>query len=321
MAKSKNIKPGDRPDVFMPLYIGDYLAGTSRLTTELHGAYLLLIMDYWMNGPPPDDDQILASITKLSFDAWSIARAKLEHFFIVAQGCWMHKRIDEELANASHRKQKSVERAEKAAAARWGNATSNASSIPQEVLEECPSPSPSPSIDKTNTSDEVLVMPAPKKPKRATQKNLNGHLPDDQLDFSSWPNLPSEEVWTDYKKMRTDKKAWITQAVIDYLGNVLTACARIGYPVDRVLTLAKLRGWQGLEVQWVIKNYGGNITGGNYAVSQNIHRKSGVGGGLAHDDTTWAEELFGGEQDQGGRPDQQGVQVIEGDFSRVVGGD
>ena len=73
----------DKPDVYMPLFIGDYLAGTARLTTELHGAYLLLIMDYWMNGPLPDDDAILSSITKMSADAWSIARAVLAQFFLL----------------------------------------------------------------------------------------------------------------------------------------------------------------------------------------------------------------------------------------------
>lgn len=150
----------DKPDVFMPLYIGDYLAGTSRLTTELHGAYMLLIMDYWMNGPLPDDDQVLASIVKMSRDAWSNARASLEHYFSIEQACWKHKRIEEELAAAYAKKRVAKQKAEVAAAARWGkkgkngnkslstsssNAPSNATSTTQAMLEECPSPSPSPS--------------------------------------------------------------------------------------------------------------------------------------------------------------------------------
>lgn len=146
----------DKPDVFMPLYIGDYLAGTSRLTTELHGAYLLLIMDYWMNGPLPDDDDLLASITKMTPDAWSIARAKLEKYFSIAGGCWKQKRIEEELAAATEKKRKAREKAKKAAAARWDDAPSNATSNASGELEDCPSPSPSPS---KSIKDKDLVPP------------------------------------------------------------------------------------------------------------------------------------------------------------------
>jgi uncharacterized protein YdaU (DUF1376 family) len=54
-----------KQSVWMPVYIGDYLGDTQRLTTEQHGAYFLLLLDYWRNGPPPADDSILSSITRL----------------------------------------------------------------------------------------------------------------------------------------------------------------------------------------------------------------------------------------------------------------
>jgi uncharacterized protein YdaU (DUF1376 family) len=138
-----------KTNVWMPLYIADYLADTTRLTTEQHGAYLLLIMDYWRNGPLPDDDGSLANITRLSMPQWKKHRPVLARLFIVEGGEWLHKRVDTELQAAAENAAKHEERAKKAAAARWSkesksNASSNATSTPEAQLEECPSPSPSP---------------------------------------------------------------------------------------------------------------------------------------------------------------------------------
>ncbi|HYJ44039.1 MAG TPA: YdaU family protein [Xanthobacteraceae bacterium] len=85
---------------WMPLYIGDYLRDTSRLTTEEHGAYLLLIMDYWVNGPPPDNDRQLAAIVKASPHKWKNLRKILGPFFKIREGYWRQKRIDAERAHA-----------------------------------------------------------------------------------------------------------------------------------------------------------------------------------------------------------------------------
>jgi uncharacterized protein YdaU (DUF1376 family) len=158
----------------MPLYIGDYLGGTSRLTTEQHGAYLLLIMDYWQNGPPPADDAVLAQIAKLDRKSWMRHRPALARYFREEGGVWLHGRIDEELAKAQERSDKAAARASSAASARWNghqkqsptnatsNARSNAPSIPQAVLEECPLPSPSPKEEEdANASFVVSAEPKP----------------------------------------------------------------------------------------------------------------------------------------------------------------
>jgi len=91
-----------RPDTWMPLYWGDYLKDTGRLTTEGHGAYLLLIADYWTSGAAlPDDDSQLAAITRLPLARWRQHRRVLEHFFEIADGLWRHSRIDRELELAT----------------------------------------------------------------------------------------------------------------------------------------------------------------------------------------------------------------------------
>jgi uncharacterized protein YdaU (DUF1376 family) len=151
--------------IWMPLYIADYLADTTRLTTEQHGAYMLLIMDYWRNGPLPNDDEALANITRLSTAAWKKHRAAMLRFFDESGDQLRHGRIDKELKDASENAEKHAERARKAAAKRWGkdttsNATSNATSTPQAVLDECPSPSPSsssiPNGIETPNASEIL---------------------------------------------------------------------------------------------------------------------------------------------------------------------
>lgn len=143
-------------DAWMPFYIGDYLGDTQRLTTEQHGAYLLLILDYWRNGPAPDDDAVLAQITRLDAKVWKRHRPALARMFRIGHGEWRHKRIDRELDDAAANAERRSSKAKKAAEARWGSADasseqsskdapSNAPSMPQAMLVECPPPSPSPS--------------------------------------------------------------------------------------------------------------------------------------------------------------------------------
>jgi uncharacterized protein YdaU (DUF1376 family) len=80
---------------WMPLYIPDFLADTMHLSAAETGAYLCLIMDYWMHDGLPDDDQKLASIARLPIKSWRQMRPTIEAFF--REG-WRHKRIDAELA-------------------------------------------------------------------------------------------------------------------------------------------------------------------------------------------------------------------------------
>lgn len=183
-----------KSDIWMPLFIGDYLADTTRLTTEQHGAYLLLIMDYWRNGPPPNDDGILGSITKLNHKDWKRVKPAVMALFKLEDGVFKHKRIEAELTDAAKRKEKSEQKAKKAAEARWGkvavehavsptssNASSNAPSIPQALHEECPSPSPSHSTEKPKSKAEAATatrLPADWQPRQGEIEYCKTERPD-----------------------------------------------------------------------------------------------------------------------------------------------
>ncbi|MBW8127509.1 MULTISPECIES: YdaU family protein [Pseudomonas] len=81
---------------YMQLYVADYLADTMHLTTEEHGAYLLLIFNYWQTGksiPKPR----LARIARLSNDRWTDVERSLQEFFTDDGEDWVHTRIERDL--------------------------------------------------------------------------------------------------------------------------------------------------------------------------------------------------------------------------------
>lgn len=62
----------------MPMYWDAYLADTTHLTTEEHGAYLLLLAAMWRrNGSVPDDDRDNARILGLTPAKWRKVKARL----------------------------------------------------------------------------------------------------------------------------------------------------------------------------------------------------------------------------------------------------
>lgn len=160
-----------KPDAWMPLYVADYLADTTRLTTEQHGAYLLLLIDYWRNGKPPNDDRVLAQITGLTLTRWLNHRPVLERFFTV-DSVWSQKRADEEMKKATELQANLSGRGKKGAEARWGrpdataNATGTTQAEPAPVLADAPSPSPTPEATSKALSGKPDVEP---------ESRRNGH--------------------------------------------------------------------------------------------------------------------------------------------------
>jgi uncharacterized protein YdaU (DUF1376 family) len=105
----------------MPFYVGDYLSATGRLTTEQHGAYLLILLDYWKNGPPPNDDATLAALARVPLPAWRKMRAALFGFFEVRDGVLIQKRVEAERNRALKITEERSEAGKAGASKRWRN--------------------------------------------------------------------------------------------------------------------------------------------------------------------------------------------------------
>lgn len=143
-------------DLWMPIYIADYLGDTTHLTTAQHGAYLLLLMTCWKRGAVlPDDDEKLAQIARCDARTWKTIRPVVEEFFDIEGGEWTQKRLTAEFKKAGGISAARREAGKAGAAKRWGNGggddgkpIANAMANGQQDASQPPSqidtPSPSP---------------------------------------------------------------------------------------------------------------------------------------------------------------------------------
>ena len=208
-----------KADTWMPLHIGDYLADTGHLRTIEHGAYFLLLMQYWRTGPLPDDDARLASIARLGRKEWAEAAPTIRSLFIPDAGVLRQKRADRERAKASELSDKRRQVAE----ARWGakskqnNTNSNAIAyaIAYDLDVVCISPDRSRDLNLNLPSEEVSKPPISPLPNQtaAAPSALNGvkHSPK-RARYVVGDAPAFDEFWLRYPRKAEGpvaaKKAW-----------------------------------------------------------------------------------------------------------------
>jgi hypothetical protein len=227
-----------KTDIWMPLYIGDYLADTSRLTTEQHGAYLLLLMDYWRSGRLPDNDQVLAQIAKLPLETWLIHRGILQGFFEASNGEWIHSRVEKELGDSQDRKLEQLKKSILGNYKRWGVIDQKVSENPilkqwwDELfpkLSHRDSPKDSPSFPSSSSSSPSSIL----------------------INKLQAPDGVSLEVWNDFVEQRKKARAVISENVIK---TIAKEAAKAGWSLEQALSECSARGWRGFKAEWVKDN-------------------------------------------------------------------
>ncbi|MFA5801555.1 MAG: DUF1376 domain-containing protein [Thermoleophilia bacterium] len=118
---------------FFRFFVGDYQSDTDHLSTEEHGAYLLLLMHYWRKGFLKKDPSKLKNICKLSRFKFNKYFPTLMEFFEESDGFLINKRMEKELQYAG----KKSEHARRAAQAKW-DAVADAGAMPEHMPELCP---------------------------------------------------------------------------------------------------------------------------------------------------------------------------------------
>lgn len=104
---------------YLPMWTDAYLADTTHLKTEEHGAYILLLFAAWRapNCTLPDDDDSLARLTGLSPAKWKSIKPTVMAFWKLdkRRKCWSQKRLNDEREKANEKRGK----ARDSAASRW----------------------------------------------------------------------------------------------------------------------------------------------------------------------------------------------------------
>ena len=109
-----------KADIWMPLYVSDYLSDTMHLNTEQHGAYLLLLMAAWKSEARlPSDPEQLQAICRLSPVKWKANELVLKKFFHITPEYWINNRLREELEKAIKNTEAKAVSGAKGAFVRW----------------------------------------------------------------------------------------------------------------------------------------------------------------------------------------------------------
>lgn len=160
---------------YMKLYIADYLADTTHLTRDEHGAYLLLLMALWRaGGKLPNDPHKLAKLSKCSTPEWEEISPSVLEFFTVSGGALTQKRASIEIA-----KYEAVVSGAKSAAKRSVSQRANknneldptnvATNVERTFNQPEPEPEPYPEVSK-DTLIEASQAPPSTKAKRGLRR-------------------------------------------------------------------------------------------------------------------------------------------------------
>lgn len=220
---------------YMQLYVADYLADTMHLTTEEHGAYLLLIFNYWQTGKPIPVSR-LARIARLTNDRWTDVERTLSEFFIERDGEWMHERIERDL-EALHATQaqriaagKASAEARKNAGKGRAKASRNARSTPVEIP-----------LNENSTNKEEKRR---EEKKEQDQKHGAGALvKNPKFDpLTAKPENVSDKAWADWCQHRKEIRKPLTAKSCEQQAKALEGHAT----PDQVLASSISNGWTGI---------------------------------------------------------------------------
>lgn len=183
---------------YFPFYPSDYLGDTMHLSTEEHGAYLLLLITMWQHGARlPNDPAKLARIARVPSRRWAAVWGNVSEFFREKDGDIYSPRMREEYEKAT------AKSAVRRTSGKAGAAAKALKSL------EAPAANASGLLKHTQNSDirdTTDVVSKPRKrgetPARASRLSADWTLPDELRDWAIEQGWPPPLIDHEAERMR-----------------------------------------------------------------------------------------------------------------------
>lgn len=206
--------------------LGDYAKKAGRLSMLQHGSYTLLIDACYDREEFPTLEQAIEWTWASTTEEVEAVTFVLRKFFVLEDGIYVQKRIQEELADYQSKAGKNKQIAIDRETNRKEKGTNRARTV--------------------NGASESGDEPPP------NHKPLTiNHKPKEKKSASAPPSRPddvSEQVWGDWLQLRKTKRAAVSQTVID---EARTESAKAGLSFERFLAVWCARGSQGMQAEWL----------------------------------------------------------------------
>lgn len=210
----------------MPMYWDAYLADTTHLTTEEHGAYLLLLAAMWRrNGSVPDSDRDNARILGLTPAKWRKVRARFIETisgFTVEGGFITQEKLQKTWKNTQEIIQKNRQNGSKGGRPKLNEnsalvkANGSVSVNPNKTIPE-PEPEPEEKRDtvvspKKESEPGFELVPSqqiqkPEKPKRKTRIPENAVISESQVRIAAEEGHSVEEARAQFERFKSSNVA------------------------------------------------------------------------------------------------------------------
>jgi uncharacterized protein YdaU (DUF1376 family) len=190
-----------RVDVYMPLYVRDFLTSTFGWTAEERGHYLTLLMLAWDRGGLPAELEQLERLSPGVTAAWPMLADK---FPVSEDGQRHNARLEQHRTKCVALKEKRVNAAKRAAHAKAASAGANAGHTQSNRTANAIHPTPTPTPTPTSSKEEITHTHTPAGPDDFRQP---GWAADEWERFAAawnvteraepWPHLTAPDGWVD----------------------------------------------------------------------------------------------------------------------------